>query len=381
MPTSAAEFRRKLQPLLARAAELEASIHKPEVISHPARAQQLTKEYRRLAALCSRLDQYEQVEKEIFNTNKLLSETDDEEMCNLIEMELNELQDRLQQLESELEQALMPRSPDWEKSCIVEIRAAAGGEEAALFAADLFRMYSRYAERHGLKLEVMSTRPSDLKGFKEVIFAVEGAEPFRRYRFESGVHRVQRVPQTEASGRIHTSTVTVAVLPEPEELELKIDPADLKVEVFRAGGHGGQHVNVTDSAVRITHLPTGIVVQCQDERSQGRNKAKAMKVLAARILDAKRAEEQKKTSAARRSQIGTGDRSEKIRTYNFPQNRVTDHRIGLTLHQLDSVLDGNLDPIFTALEKAEAEKAAALQAASVVTPSPKTQTGNPKTRK
>jgi peptide chain release factor 1 len=204
----------------------------------------------------------------------------------------------------------------------------------------------------------MGSHPSELKGFKEMVFAVAGAEPFRRFRFESGVHRVQRVPATEASGRIHTSTVTVAVMPEPEDVELKIDPNDLRIDVFRAGGHGGQHVNVTDSAVRITHIPSGIVAQCQDERSQGRNKAKAMKVLAARLLEAKRREEEKKTTAARRSQIGSGDRSEKIRTYNFPQNRVTDHRIGFSLHSLDKVLEGSLDNLFAALEKAEAEEAA-----------------------
>jgi peptide chain release factor 1 len=216
-------------------------------------------------------------------------------------------------------------------------------------------MYSRFAEEHGLKVEVMDSRPSELKGFKEVVFAVEGDEPFRFFRFESGVHRVQRVPETEAAGRIHTSTVTVAVLPEPEEVEVRISPDDLRIDVFRAGGHGGQHVNVTDSAVRITHVPTGIVVQCQDERSQGRNKAKALKVLAARLLEARRLEEQSKTTATRRSQIGTGERSEKIRTYNFPQNRITDHRIGLSLHNLEVVIEGALDPLFEALERAEAE--------------------------
>lgn len=347
--------------MVNRTSELEVLLNDPQIIAQPKKVQQLTKEYRRATTLVSRLDQYALVENEISNTKKLLAETEDEEMCNLIEMELNELQDRLLQLEAELEHALVPRSPDWEKGCIVEIRAAAGGEESGLFAGDLFRMYSKYAERHGLKLEVLGSRPSELKGYKEITFAVEGAEPFRRFRFESGVHRVQRVPQTEASGRIHTSTVTVAVLPEPEDVELKIDPTDLKIDVFRAGGHGGQHVNVTDSAVRITHVPSGIVVQCQDERSQGRNKAKAMKVLAARLLDARRTEEEKKTSAARRSQIGTGDRSEKIRTYNFPQNRVTDHRIGFSLHKLDAVLEGNLDDLFVALEKAEAGKSGALR--------------------
>ena len=343
--------------MIERARELEAQLNDPKIIAHPNQVQKLTREYRRASTLISRLDQYEQVEGEISDTKQMLEETDDQEMCDLIELELNELEDRLNQLEAELQHALVPRSPDWEKGCIVEVRAAAGGEESALFAGDLFRMYSHNAERHGLKVEVMSSRPSELKGFREITFAVEGAEPYRRFRFESGVHRVQRVPETEASGRIHTSTVTVAVLPEPEEVELKIDPGDLRVDVFRAGGHGGQHVNVTDSAVRITHIPSGIVVQCQDERSQGRNKAKAMKVLAARLLEAKRQEEQSKTVEARRNQIGSGDRSEKIRTYNFPQNRLTDHRINFSLHSLDRVLEGNMDNLFAALEKAEAEKA------------------------
>jgi peptide chain release factor 1 len=281
--------------------------------------------------------------------------TEDAEMRELAQKELADLNQRLEKLGVALEGALRPRSPDWDKGCIVEIRAAAGGEEAALFAGSLFRMYSRYAETHGLKIEVIDSRPSELKGFKEVVFAVEGDEPYRRFRFESGVHRVQRVPETEASGRIHTSTVTVAVLPEPEEVDIKINPDDLRVDVYRAGGHGGQGVNKTESAVRITHIPTGLVAQCQDERSQQRNKAKAMKVLAARLFEARSLQGQSKTTATRRKQIGSGDRSEKIRTYNFPQNRLTDHRIGLSVHNLDSVIEGELDSLFTALEKAEAE--------------------------
>lgn len=355
MPIPAADFRQRFRPTIDRAAELEAMLHDPKVVSNPTRVQKLTREYRQATSLLSRLEQYEQVESEIADAKQMLAEPEDKEMYELIEMELSELEDRLSQLEAELEHALIPRSPDWEKDCIVEVRAAAGGEESALFAGVLYRMYAKYAERHGLRIEVMGSRPSELRGFRELIFSVEGVEPYRRFRFESGVHRVQRVPATEASGRIHTSTVTVAVLPEPEEVELRIDPNDLRIDVFRAGGHGGQHVNVTDSAVRITHIPSGLVAQCQDERSQGRNKAKAMKVLAARLLEARRREKEQKTTEARRSQIGTGDRSEKIRTYNFPQNRVTDHRIGLSLHSLDSVIEGNLDSIVNALEKAEAE--------------------------
>ncbi len=359
MPTSAEEFRKKLEPQAAQLEKLESGLGDPEITRNPSELQRLTREHRRITALLARLGEYEQTEKEIRDTEKLRSETTDAEMQELVEGELTVLGTRLDRLEEELNQALMPRSPDWEKNCIIEIRAAAGGVEAALFAGDLFRMYSRFAEERGLKTVAISSRPSELKGLKEIVFGVEGSEPFRAFRFESGVHRVQRVPETEASGRIHTSTVTVAVMPEPEEVEINIDPSDLRVDVFRASGHGGQHVNVTDSAVRITHKPTGVVASCQDERSQGRNKAKAMKVLAARLLEAKRQEDASRTAANRRNQIGTGDRSEKIRTYNFPQNRVTDHRIGLSLHSLDTILEGNLERLFTALEKAEMEKAAA----------------------
>jgi peptide chain release factor 1 len=248
---------------------------------------------------------------------------------------------------------LVPKDPQWEGNCIVEIRAAAGGEESAIFAADLFRMYTKYTENKKLKVEVLSSRTSDLSGLKEIIFSVEGDNAFRYFRFESGVHRVQRVPVTEASGRLHTSTATIAVLPEPTEIDLKIDPQDLKIDVFRAGGHGGQHVNVTDSAVRITHIPTGVVVSCQDERSQLKNKVRAMKILRARILEIKTAEKHKRLGDQRRSQIGTGERSEKIRTYNYPQNCVTDHRISFSVHNLAEILEGELDLVIQHLETAE----------------------------
>jgi peptide chain release factor 1 len=302
-----------------------------------------------------KLDEYTRLEKESWEADELSRTADDAEMKELADKELAGLKQRLESLSAELELALRPRSPDWDKGCIVEIRAAAGGEESALFAGVLFRMYSRYAETNKLKLGVIDSRPSDLKGFREVIFEVEGEEPYRFFRFESGVHRVQRVPETEASGRIHTSTVTVAVLPEPEEIDIRINPDELRVDVFRAGGHGGQGVNKTESAVRITHIPTGLVAQCQDERSQQRNKAKAMKVLAARLLEARSQADQSRTTAARRKQVGTGERSEKIRTYNFSQNRVTDHRIGVSFHNLDAIIEGALGPLFEALEKAEAE--------------------------
>jgi peptide chain release factor 1 len=355
MPTPSSEIERRLNPITSRVDDVETALSRPDVSRDPARLRELTRELRRINALRARLVEYRRVERELAEAEALLRDADDPELREMAEAEATGLGTRLAGLEAEFQRDLAPRSPDWDKGCIVEIRPAAGGEESALFAGTLFRMYSRYAENHGLKVEVMSSRPSDLDGFKEMSFAVEGEEPFRRFRFESGVHRVQRVPETEAAGRIHTSTVTVAVLIEPEEVDMKIDPGDLRVDVFRAGGHGGQHVNVTDSAVRITHLPTGLVVSCQDERSQGRNKAKAMKVLAARLLDSRRAAEQSKTAQARRQQIGTGERSEKIRTYNFPQNRVTDHRIKFSVHSLDKVLAGELDPVFAALEQAEAE--------------------------
>jgi peptide chain release factor 1 len=355
VPTPYAEFDRRFEPLRQKAKELEAQLADPKVMSDIPLLQRTTREYRVASETLRKLREYERLDKEARDAEDVSRNAEEPELREMAEHELASLSGRLDKLAVELEAALRPRAPDWDKGCIVEIRAAAGGEESALFAGNLFRMYSRYAENHGLKVELMDSRPSDLKGFKEVVFAVEGNEPYRFFRFESGVHRVQRVPETEASDRIHTSTVTVAVLPEPEEVEIKISPDDLRVDVFRAGGHGGQHVNVTDSAVRITHIPTGIVVHCQDERSQGRNKAKAMKVLAARLLEAKRNEEQSKTTAARRKQIGTGERSEKIRTYNFPQNRVTDHRIGASLHKLDRIIEGELDPLFQALEKAEAE--------------------------
>ena len=355
MPTPSFEFRRRLEPTRLRAAELEKQLGDPKVTSDIPLLRSLTREYRAATAALEQLREYERLEQEAQDAEEMAHAAEEPELRELAQKEVAGLNQHIEQLSAALETVLRPRSPDWDKGCIVEIRAAAGGEEAALFAGELFRMYTRYAENHNLQVEVMDSRPSELKGFKEIVFAVEGGEPFRYFRFESGVHRVQRVPVTEASGRIHTSTVTVAVLPEPEEVEININPEDLRVDVYRAGGHGGQGVNKTESAVRITHIPTGLVAQCQDERSQQRNKVKAMKVLAARLLEAKRRQGESKTTATRRGQIGTGDRSEKIRTYNFPQNRLTDHRIGLSVHNLDSVIEGELDALFTALEKAEAQ--------------------------
>ncbi|MEO0079304.1 MAG: peptide chain release factor 1 [candidate division WOR-3 bacterium] len=355
MPLSSSELKQRFEPLRQRARELEALLADPKVTSDISRVQELTRQYRPLKAALERLQEFERIERELAEAQELARSADDPELRELAEHEHTQLGERLKRLEAELQEVLRPRPPDWQKGCIVEIRAAAGGEESALFAADLFRMYTRFAERHGLRTEVMDSRPSELRGYKEIIFAVAGEEPFRFFRFESGVHRVQRVPKTEAAGRIHTSTVTVAVLPEPEEVELKLNPDEIKTDVFRAGGHGGQNVNKVSSAVRLTHIPTGITVVCQDERSQARNRAKALKVLRARLLELKRRAEESKTVQARRRQIGTGERSEKIRTYNFPQNRITDHRIGLSLYNLDRVLEGELEPLFEALEQAELE--------------------------
>jgi peptide chain release factor 1 len=347
------EFEKRLTPFITRKEELEQLLSNPQVLSDSKSALELTKEYKEITELLSAFEAYKANEKEIQEIRELIRTANDEDLRELAEQELKQLEKEERELRYQILYRLTPQNPDWQGNCVVEIRAAAGGEESALFAGDLFRMYTKYIEKKKLKYEVLSSRPSDLSGFKEIIFSVEGPDAYRLFRFESGVHRVQRVPVTEASGRIHTSTVTVAVLPEPTEIELKIDPQELKIEVFRASGHGGQHVNVTDSAVRITHIPTGIVVSCQDERSQIKNRAKAMKILRARLLELKKTEEEKKIGEQRRSQIGSGDRAEKIRTYNYPQNRVTDHRINLTVYNLDEVLEGNLDYIIQPLEMAE----------------------------
>ena len=321
--------------------------------------QRVAKERAEISKLVETYRSYKRVQEEISESRALLAEGD-EEIRTLAKAEIQALQDRAAALEQELKILLLPKDPRDHKNVLLEIRAGAGGEEAALFVADLFRMYSKFAERNHWRVEIMSQNATGLGGFKEIIAMVEGRGAFSRLKYESGVHRVQRVPVTEASGRIHTSTVTVAVLPEADEIDIEINPNDLRIDVFRSSGPGGQSVNTTDSAVRITHLPTGMVVTCQDEKSQHKNKAKALKVLRARLLEQAQAEQHDEISQERRSQVGTGDRSERIRTYNFPQNRVTDHRLNLTLYRLDRILEGELDEIIDALHanyQAEALKA------------------------
>ncbi len=322
----------------------------PANISNSQELRKVSKERSDLEPVVKTFESYQKIQKDISDSREILADPEaEEELKELAENELTELGDLKKKLEEELKILLVPKDPNDEKNVILEIRAGAGGDEASLFAQDLFRMYSRFAEKKGWKIEVMSSSASPIKGIKEIIGNIRGEKAYSLLKFESGVHRVQRVPQTEASGRIHTSTATVAVLPEADEVDIKIDPKDLKVEAFGASGPGGQSVNRNYSAIRITHHPTGMVVSCQDEKSQHRNKEKAMRILRSRILDMAQREQQQLIAKDRRAQVGTGERSEKIRTYNFPQSRVTDHRLNLTLHRLEDILDGELDEIIEAL--------------------------------
>lgn len=339
----------KLDGLEERYEELSGQMADPAVISDINLWQQYVKSHSELSEVVAAYREYKKVIKEIQEARALLEEESDAEMREMAQAELEELSAKSELMEQRLKVMLLPRDPNDEKNVIVEIRAGTGGEEAALFAAELFRMYSRLAEIRGWKTEILDANPTDIGGFKEIIFMLNGRGAYSRMKFESGVHRVQRIPVTESGGRIHTSAATVAVLPEAEDVEVEIDPNDLRVDVFCASGHGGQSVNTTQSAVRITHIPTGIVVSMQDEKSQHKNKDKAMKVLRARLLDRAQDEHQQKIASTRRTMVGSGDRSERIRTYNYPQNRVTDHRIGLTLHRLDHILEGNIDEIVDAL--------------------------------
>ena len=351
----------KLEEIAKRFKEIEENLGKPEVVSNPKKFQSLAKEHSELQPIYDAYSNYKRAKKELQEAIEIIENSPDEELVELAKEERKRLEKEIEELEEKIKKLLIPKDPNDEKIVILEIRAGAGGEEAALFAQDLFRMYTRYAERKGWKVEILSIHETGLGGIKEVVALISGKGVYSRLKFESGVHRVQRIPITESGGRIHTSTATVAVLPEAEEVEVKIDEKDLRIDTFRASGAGGQHVNTTDSAVRITHIPTGIVVTCSNERSQIQNRIKAMKILRARLKEYYERQQKEKLDSARRSQVGTGDRSEKIRTYNFPEGRVTDHRIKLTLYNLQEFLDGEIDEMIDALTAAEqAEKVKAL---------------------
>jgi len=346
------DFELLIQRKRERFEQLEQEIADPKLFDNRKRAQEIMREHAGIKEALTKWDELETARKQL-DDNRELASSRDVEIAAMADDEIPELEKRVTELERELQICLLPPDENENRDAIVEIRAGTGGSEAAIFAADLYRMYHRFAESDGLKAEDLESSPSELGGFKEVIFRVSGESVFRKLRYESGVHRVQRVPATEAQGRIHTSTATVAVLPEAEDVDIELKPEDLRVEVSRAGGPGGQGVNTTDSAVQVLHIPTGTIVRCQDGRSQLKNKEKAMSILRARLLERKQREEEAKYSAQRRGQIGTGGREEKIRTYNFPQNRLTDHRIGLTVYNLDRVMEGDLEEMIKALQAAD----------------------------
>src|SRR4051794_4763013 len=331
--------------------ELDAEVSAGSIYDDPRRAREILREHMRLKELLGDWDKLQKARAELAENQEMAKGTD--ELAEMAQAEIPALEEQVATLERNIQYALLPPDPNEDRDAIVEIRAGTGGDEAAIFAGDLYRMYTRYAEIAGLKIEPMESSPSDVGGFREVIFRVSGEAVFRKLRYESGVHRVQRVPATEAQGRIHTSTATVAVLPEAEEVDLELKPDELRIEVCRSGGPGGQGVNTTDSAVQILHIPTGTIVRCQDGRSQQKNKDKALNILRSRLLETKQREEAEKYAAHRRSQIGSGGREEKIRTYNFPQNRITDHRIGLTLYNLDRVIEGDLGEMINSLQAAD----------------------------
>lgn len=348
---------KKLDEIEEKYDELTKNLADPEILADHKKYQQLAKAHAELSKLVERIRDFKKALRDIGEAREMVKEEKDPEMEHFLSNELHRLERERDAIEEELKEMLVAKDPNDDKNIIMEIRAGTGGEEASLFAADLFRMYSKFAEAQGWSSQILSSSPSDMGGFKEVIFEIDGAGAYSRFKYESGVHRVQRVPVTESSGRIHTSAATVAVLPEAEDVEVEISPGALRIDIFRSSGPGGQSVNTTDSAVRITHLPTGMVVSCQEERSQLQNKERALKILRARLYEQLQNEQQQEMAETRRMQVGTGDRSERIRTYNFPQGRVTDHRIGLTLHSLGSILEGDLEEIIEALMAADrAEK-------------------------
>ena len=348
----------KLQGIEDKLEKINSSLCDPEVVSNQEEYKKLMREAKTLTPIVEKFREYKKANSDLTEAKEMLADSSlDKEFRDMASEEAAEAQKKTEELKEELKVLLLPKDPNDYKNVIVEIRGGAGGEEAALFAGSLFRMYSMYAERKGWKTEIMNENPTELGGYKEISFMIEGEGAYSRLKFESGVHRVQRVPETESQGRVHTSTVTVAVLPEAEEVEFTLDPADLQIDFFRSSGAGGQKVNKTSSAIRVTYLPTGMVVECQDERSQYKNKDKALKVLRSRLLEEKTAKQNAEIAGERRSQVGTGDRSERIRTYNFPQGRVSDHRIGLTLYKIEAIMNGDLDEIIDALVTADtAEK-------------------------
>ena len=343
----------KLEDLLIRLEEILSELNEPGVANDPSRFQKLMKEQSDLQPIVDAYKEYKECQQTVEESLSMLDEESDEEMREMLKEELADAKKRIEELEHELKILLLPKDPNDNRNVIVEIRAGAGGDEAALFASEIYRMYVKYAETRRWKTEMLSLNENGIGGFKEVTFMINGNGAYSRLKYESGVHRVQRVPETESGGRIHTSTITVAIMPEAEEIDFELDLNDCKFDVFRASGNGGQCVNTTDSAVRLTHIPTGIVISCQDEKSQLKNRDKALKVLRSRLYDLELQKSHDAEAEARRSQVGTGDRSEKIRTYNFPQGRVTDHRIKLTLHRLDSIMNGDLDEIIDSLIAAD----------------------------
>lgn len=347
----------KIEIFDKRYSELSQRLYEPSVAADPEQYQKTMKELKSIEEIVLTYREYKQAVKSQDESIKILDESGDSDLKELAQLELDEAKQNIEKLSEKLKILLLPKDPNDERNVIVEIRGGAGGEESALFSAVLFRMYSMYAEKKGYKVEIVNANETELGGYKEISFMIEGEGAYSRFKYESGVHRVQRVPETESQGRVHTSTTTVAILPEAEDVELEIDPKDLKIDTFRSSGAGGQHINKTSSAIRITHLPTGTVVECQDERSQYKNKDKALKVLKSRLLKEKQDKQASEIAANRKSQVGTGDRSERIRTYNYPQGRLTDHRIGLTLYKLEDILNGNLDEVIDALVTADrAEK-------------------------